>query len=121
MNDIMMYVESLGIYVNKVEDLRGKVSEDIYEVIEHLIATNEDSYEEDYWNLEKEFNVYESELENFRVSFNEILSLVDKFDNELCELYDYVSDAKRINREKILSSLKKIEVELISNIIKTRL
>ena len=28
---IMLYVPTLGIYVNKVEDLRDKVSEDIYD------------------------------------------------------------------------------------------
>lgn len=113
----MVYVDSLGIYVNKVEDLRDKVSEDIYEVIEHLSSVDTRDIEEKYFNLQDEFEVYESMLENYRSSFNEILDLVNKFDNELDELYDYVSDTKRINRKEILSSLKNIEIELIKNII----
>lgn len=113
----MVYVDSLGIYVNKVEDLRDKVSEDIYEVIEHLSSVDTRDIEEKYFNLQDEFEVYEQMLESYRSSFNEILDLVDKFDNTLDELYDYVSDSKRIDRKKILSSLKGIDVLLIKNII----
>lgn len=112
-----MYVESLGIYVNNVEDLRDKISEDMYELIEHLIATENDSLEEDYCNLKDELEVYEYELESFRSSFNEILSLVNKLNKELGELYDYVSNTKRINREKIFNSIKKVKLESIQDII----
>ena len=113
----MVYVDSLGIYVNKVEDLRDKVSEDMYQAIEHLTVVESEDMEEKYFNLQNEFEVYEHMLENYRSSFNEILDLVDKFDNTLDKLYDYISDAKRIDRKKILSSLKNIDVLLIKNII----
>ena len=113
----MVYVESLGIYVNKVEDLRDKVSEDLYQAIEHLTTVESESIEEDYENLKVEFEAYESMLDDYNSAFNEIINLVDKFDKELNNLYDYVSDSKRINREKILSSLKDIEVDLIEKII----
>ena len=113
----MVYVESLGIYVNKVEDLRDKVSEDLYQAIEHLSTVEVESYEEDYWNLKEEFEAYEGMLDSYNSAFNEIINLVDKFDKELNNLYDYVSDSKRISREKVLSSLKDIEVDLIEKII----
>lgn len=113
----MVYVESLGIYVNKIEDLRDKVSEDLYEAVEHLTTVESESIEEDYGNLKAEFEAYESMLDDYNSAFNEIINLVDKFDKELNNLYDYVSDSKRINREKILSSLKDIEVDLIEKII----
>ena len=32
----MSYVESLGAYINKVEDLRGNVNDDVVEVVEEL-------------------------------------------------------------------------------------
>jgi len=113
----MVYVDSLGIYVNKVEDLRDKVSEDIYEVIEHLSTVDTTDIQEKYLNLQSEFEAYESMLENYRSSFNEIIDLVDKFDSKLDELYDYILDVKRIDRNKILSSLKDIDILLIKNII----
>lgn len=117
----MVYVESLGIYVNRVEDLRDKVSEDLFEAIEYLTYAENEDLEDSYENLKCEFEAYELNMEHMRSGFNEILDLTDKFDNELNDLYDYVSDTKRINREKILDTLKKIEVELISNIIKRRM
>lgn len=73
--------------------------------------------EEKYFDLQDEFEVYEGMLENYRSSFNEIIDLVDKFDSKLDELHDYILDSKRIDRKKILSSLKDIEVFLIKNII----
>ena len=117
----MVYVESLGIYVNRVEDLRDKVSEDLFEAIEYLTYTENEELEDNYENLKCEFETYELDMEFVRSGFNEILDLTDKFEEELNDLYDYVSDAKRINREKILDSLKRIEVELIANIIKRRM
>ena len=113
----MKYVKELGIYINKVEDLRDKVSEDMYEAIEKLVLNAGEQNDDDYENLKEEFKVYEFELENFRSSFNEILCLVNEFENELCNLYDYVCGTKRINREKILNSISKVDVQLIGNII----
>lgn len=111
----MVFIESLGIYVNKVDDLRDKISEDLYEAIEHL--TTVESFEKDYWNLKEEFEAYELMLDDYSSAFNEIINLVEKFNSELDRIYDYISDAKRLNREKILNSLKDVEVELIKKII----
>ena len=113
----MLYVPTLGIYVNKVEDLRDKVSEDIYDAIECLVEEGNDEIHEKYEILKDEFEVYESELENLRSAYNEIKDLVDKFEEELDNLYEYVEDTKRMNRDKILNSIKKVEIELINNII----
>ena len=113
----MIYVPSLEIYVNKVEDLRGRVSEDVYEEIECLFEELDSETSDEYKNLKAEFEAYEWELDHIKSAYNEIKDLVDKFEEELDNLYNYVEDTKRINRDKILSSIKKVEVELISDII----
>ena len=113
----MVYVDSLGIYVNKVEDLRDKVSEDMYSVIEHLISVENEEIEEKYFDLQDEFEVCEQELKDCRGSFNEILSLTNRFNNMLDDLYEYISDSKRIDRKKILSKLKHIEMSVVEKII----
>ena len=114
----MSYVSSLGIYVNKVEDLIGKVNNDVVEIVEELI---EDSLEENYPDYyEKEGEViwlrekldgaesfYQQQLEIVKEQINKLKEL----DKELNVLYDYLEDSKRINRDKIKKSISKMDIE----------
>ena len=60
----MVYIKELGIYVNKIEDLRDKVSEDMYAAIEYLVSDS--TFQEEYDSLKSEFESYEWSLEENR-------------------------------------------------------
>lgn len=107
----MMYIKELGIYVNKVEDLRDKVSEDMYIAIENLVYSSD--VQKDYDALESEFKSYECSLEEDRNAFSEILDLIDDFERKLDELLEYLHSTKRMNRVKISQDIRNINLELI--------
>ena len=114
----MSYVSSLGVYVNKVEDLIGKVNDDVVEIVEELIS---DSLEEEFdgyyekegeiiWLREK-LNCSERLAKEQEKVIKEQISKLKELDKELNVLYDYLEDSKRINRDKIKKSVSKIDVE----------
>ena len=47
----MTYVKELGLYINKVEDLRDKVSEDLYAAIENLVVNAGEYTDREYRDL----------------------------------------------------------------------
>ena len=61
-----MYIKELGIYINKVEDLRDKVSEDMYAAIESLVINSGEYSDSEYRNLQDEFETYEAMLDDYR-------------------------------------------------------
>lgn len=99
----MYYIDEFGIYVNKVEDLRGNVSEELYEVIEKLMNKNEINEENNI--LKDELHSYEMSMEELRFSMNEIENISDNIENDIFKLMDYLSSAKRIDRREIESKL----------------
>ena len=99
----MYYIDEFGIYVNKVEDLRGKVSEELYEVIEKLMNKNETNEENNI--LKDELHSYEMSMEELRFSMNEIENISDNIEDDIFKLMDYLSSAKRIDRREIESKL----------------
>ena len=99
----MYYIDEFGIYVNKVEDLRGNVSEELYEVIEKLMNKNEINEENNI--LKDELHSYEMSMEELRFSMNEIENISDKIEDDIFKLMDYLSSAKRIDRREIESKL----------------
>lgn len=99
----MYYISEFGIYVNKVEDLRGKISEEIYEVIEKLIDKDETNEENDI--LKDELHSYEMSMEELRFNMNEIENISDKIEDNIFKLMDYTTNAKRIDRREIESKL----------------
>ena len=109
----MVYIKELGIYVNKVEDLRDKVSEDMYVAIENLVYSSSSNMQKDYDALESEFKSYEWSLEEDGNAFSEILDLVDDFDHKLDEILNYLYSTKRINREKLSQDIRNIKLDLI--------
>ena len=104
----MYYINEFGIYVNKVEDLRGKVSEELYEVIEKLMNKNETNEENNILEnniLKDELHSYEMSMEELRFSMNEIENISDKIEDDIFKLMNYLSSAKRIDRREIESKL----------------
>ena len=99
----MYYINEFGIYVNKVEDLRGNVSEELYEVIEKLMNKNETNEENNI--LKDELHSYEMSMEELRFSMNEIENISDNIEDDIFKLMDYLSSAKRIDRREIESKL----------------
>lgn len=99
----MYYIDEFGIYVNKVEDLRGNVSEELYEVIEKLMNKNETNEENNI--LKDELHSYEMSMEEFRFNMNEIENISDNIEDDIFKLMDYLSSAKRIDRREIESKL----------------
>ena len=99
----MYYINEFGIYVNKVEDLRGKVSEELYEVIEKLMNKNETNEENNI--LKDELHSYEMSMEELRFNMNEIENISDKIEDDIFKLMDYTTTAKRIDRREIESKL----------------
>ena len=106
----MYYINEFGIYVNKVEDLRGNVSEELYEVIEKLMNKSETNEENNILNeenniLKDELHSYEMSMEEFRFNMNEIENISDNIEDDIFKLMDYLSSAKRIDRREIESKL----------------
>lgn len=99
----MYYINEFGIYVNKVEDLRGNVSEELYEVIEKLMNKNEINEENNI--LKDELHSYEMLMEELRFNMNEIENISDNIEDDIFKLMDYLSSAKRIDRREIESKL----------------
>lgn len=99
----MYYIDEFGIYVNKVEDLRGNVSEELYEVIEKLMNKNETNEENNI--LKDELHSYEMSMEELRFNMNEIENISDNIEDDIFKLMDYLSSAKRIDRREIESKL----------------
>ena len=100
----MYYVQEFDIYVDKIEDLRDKISEDLYETLEKLIDKETESID----ILKEETEVYEAEVEYLRYKLNDISSLSDKIEQDIDNLIDYIINTKRINRREIESELNQI-------------
>lgn len=60
-------------------------------------------------DLKEEFKAYEGDLEDFRLTTNEILSLVQK-------LQEHVENGKRLNRKTLKGYLANVE-SLINNVL----
>ena len=114
----MSYVSSLGVYVNKVEDLIGKVNDDVVEIVEELIEVSLEEEFDGYYEKEGEIiwlreklNCSERLAKEQEKVIKEQISKLKELDKKLNVLYDYLEDSKRINRDKIKKSITKIDVE----------
>lgn len=114
----MSYVSSLGVYVNKVEDLIGKVNDDVVEIVEELIEVSLEEEFDGYYEKEDEviwlrgkLNYSERLAKEQEKVIKEQISKLKELDKKLNVLYDYLEDSKRINRDKIKKSVSKIDIE----------
>lgn len=117
----MSYVKSLGTYVNKVEDLRGRVEDDVVEMVEELIEVSLEENFEDYYTKEDEIIWLREKLEDSeqvakeqRKAIKEQIDRLKELDKKLDMLFDYIEDAKRLSREKIKDVIKNIDLNDIS-------
>ena len=110
----MSYVESLGVYINKVEDLRGNVNDDVVEVVEELIEISLKENFEDYYTKEDEIEWLREKLYHSEKVVKEQIGKLKELDEKLDTLFDYLEDAKRLSREKIKDAIKNIDLNDIS-------
>ena len=90
----MYYLDSKGIYVNDIEDLRDIVTDDIYEAIEGM-------HNDDIRQLKDECDTGDELLEEYEVRFDECKSNLYEA-QELCkQLLNMVDSSKRLNRDKL--------------------
>ena len=90
----MYYLDSKGIYVNDIEDLRDIVTDDIYEAVEGL-------HNDEIKQLKDECDTGDELLEEYEVRLDECKSNLYEA-QELCkQLLNMVDSSKRLNRDKL--------------------
>ena len=90
----MYYLDSKGVYVNDIEDLRDIVTDDIYEAIEGM-------HNDDIKQLKDECDTGDELLEEYECRLDECKSNLYEA-QELCkQLLNMVDSSKRLNRDKL--------------------
>ena len=91
---MMYYLDSKGIYVNDIEDLRDIVTDDIYEAVEGM-------HNDEIRQLKDECDTGDEIIEEYEVRLDECKSNLYEA-QELCkQLLDMVDSSKRLNRDKL--------------------
>ena len=90
----MYYLDSKGVYVNDIEDLRDIVTDDIYEAVEGL-------HNDEIKQLKDECDTGDELLEEYECRLDECKSYLYEA-QELCkQLLNMVDSSKRLNRDKL--------------------
>ena len=90
----MYYLDSKGVYVNDIEDLRDIVTDDIYEAVEGL-------HNDEIKQLKDECDTGDELLEEYECRLDECKSNLCEA-QELCkQLLNMVDSSKRLNRDKL--------------------
>lgn len=108
---MMNFVPSLDIYVSKTDDLRGKINDDLFECVETLVNNDDDNLQYQYDCLKEEFCSYEHTLDSYTSDMFDTQTELEQMIEKIDELWDYISDAKRLNRDTLKDMLKKIDIE----------
>ena len=91
---MMYYLDSKGVYVNDIEDLRDIVTDDIYEAVEGM-------HNDEIRQLKDECDTGDEIIEEYEVRLDECKSNLYEA-QELCkQLLDMVDSSKRLNRDKL--------------------
>ena len=91
---MMYYLDSKGVYVNDIEDLRDIVTDDIYEAIEGM-------HNNEIRQLKDECDTGDEIIEEYEVRLDECKSNLYEA-QELCkQLLNMVDSSKRLNRDKL--------------------
>ena len=90
----MYYLDSKGVYVNDIEDLRDIVTDDIYEAVEGM-------HNDEIRQLKDECDTGDEIIEEYEVRLDECkINLYEA--QELCkQLLNMVDSSKRLNRDKL--------------------
>ena len=91
---MMYYLDSKGIYVNDIEDLRDIVTDDIYEAVEGM-------HNDEIKQLKDECDTGDEIIEEYACRLDECKSNLYEA-QELCkQLLNILTDSKRLNRDKL--------------------
>ena len=91
---MMYYLDSKGVYVNDIEDLRDIVTDDIYEAVEGM-------HNDEIRQLKDECDTGDEIIEEYEVRLDECKSNLYEA-QELCkQLLNMVDSSKRLNRDKL--------------------
>lgn len=103
----MMYYLNNGEIVQRIEDLENVLDESTYKAVEGL--SNE-------YILEATDNLeyYKYEKEHYELRFEDAKSQLFDAQRLVKELEEYLSDSKRINRNKIIEYVKNLD-KIIEN------
>lgn len=102
----MFYVESLGEYINSMEDLEflsytGKIDKDIIEGIR-------ETYNKELQELQEINEIVRYKKEQYEMRLERSKCIANDSRLSIEDLIEYVEGAKRIDRNKILKILKSL-------------
>lgn len=102
----MFYLNDCGNWCNKLEDLRGNISDNTYEFIEYLIKDTENKAADSVANIREEMEVYEEQVQDYRYLLADTITGI----NELEKLMDQ----KRWNKQKMVDTVNGIKNMLLT-------
>ncbi|MBC6695299.1 hypothetical protein H9L25_00710 [Terrisporobacter mayombei] len=102
----MFYLNDCGNWCNKLEDLRGNISDNTYEFIEYLIKDTENKATDSVANIKEEMEVYEEQVQDYRYLLADTITGI----NELEKLMDQ----KRWNKQKMVDTVNGIKNMLLT-------
>lgn len=91
--------------VTDMEDVRELVDPELFEAIVELTGDKNDTYDYQISNLEDEIKGYDNECYSMRGAISEGLEMIER-------LINYIDNAKRLDRDKIINDLQCISGEL---------
>jgi len=102
----MFYLNDCGNWGNKLEDLRGNISDNTYEFIEYLIKDVENNVIESVVNIEDEMEVYEQQVQDYRYLLADTVNGIDELEK--------LMDQKRWNKQNIVKTTNCIKKMLVT-------
>lgn len=109
----MFYLNDCGNWCNKLEDLRGNISDNTYEFIEYLIKDTENKATDSVVNIKEEMEVYKEQVQDYRYLLADTITGI----NELEKLMDQ----KRWNKQKMVDTVNSVKnILLTEDIEETR-
>ena len=103
----MMYYLNNGEIVQRIEDLENVLDESTYKAVEGL--SNESILE-----ATKDLEYYKYEKEHYELRFDDVKSQLFDAQRLVEDLEEYLTDSKRINRNKIIEYVKDLS-KIIEN------
>ena len=103
----MMYYLNNGEIVQRIEDLENVLDESTYKAVEGL--SNESISE-----ATKDLEYYKYEKEHYELRFDDVKGQLFDAQRLIEDLEEYLTDSKRINRNKIIEYIKDLS-KIIEN------
>ena len=102
----MFYLNACGNWCNKLEDLRGNISDNTYEFIEYLIKDTEDKATDSVINIKEEMEVYEEQVQDYRYLLADTITGINELEKFM--------DQKRWNKQKMIDIVNGIKKMLLT-------